>query len=124
MPGNTDGSWGWTGGTPGIFFSRRRLVPSGRLIEQLDQVVELRGGGHFAHIQGFEREFGCEPQQCGDDDSQSVEQQRLRWLFVRVGIQVIGDAKQGFGVLHGPVGITDFTVVLVARHVRAFSAVG
>ena len=92
-------------------------MPSGRLIEQLDQVVELRGGGHFAHMQGFEREFGCEPQQCGDGDNQSVEQQGLRLPFVYVGIQVIDDLQQGLGVLHGPVWVEDFFRVLFVRHV-------
>ena len=46
------------------------------------------------------------------------------WLFVRVGVQVTYDAEQGLRVLDGPVGITDFSVGLLAHHVRAISAVG
>ena len=33
----------------------------------------------LAEVHGFESEFGCEGQQCGDDDNHSVEQQGLRW---------------------------------------------
>ena len=65
---------------------------------------------------------GCEAQKFGDDDNHSVEQQGLRWALVRVGVEVFGDTKQGLGVLHGTVGVTDLGVVLVACHVRASSA--
>ena len=56
-------------------------------------------------------------------DSRSNSSSRS-WLFVRVGVQVTYNAEQGLRVLEGPVGITDFTVGLVAHHVRAISAVG
>ena len=117
MPGNTDGSWGWAGGTPGIFSTRRRLCPFRKLIEQLDQVVGLRGGAHFAHEQTFEREFGCEPQQCGDGDNQSVEQQTLCSLGVQVGIQMIGDLQQRLGVFDGAIWVNEFLGVFLVCHV-------
>ena len=97
--------------------------PRGQPVEQLEKVVALQDGALFAHVQGLESEFGCETQQCGDDDNHSVEQQGLRCPLVQVCIEVFGDAKQGLGVLHGTVGATDFAVVLVARHVRGSSAV-
>ena len=106
---------------------RRKLAQLRRTAEAagwLDVATPLPGDPVFAHVQGFERQFGCEPQQCGNDDDQAVKQQGLRWLFVRVGIHLTGDAKQGLRVLHGPVGISDSTVVLVARYVRTTSAVG
>ena len=112
MPGNTDGSWGWAGGTPGIFSTRRRLCPFRKLVEQLDQVVGLRGGAHFAHEQTFERELGCEPQECGDGENQSVKQQALCSLGVQVGIQVIGDLQQGLGVFDGAIRVNEFLGVL------------
>ena len=123
MQGYTDGRSGCTPGTPRHLLLEASCRPRWLPIEQLKQVVALREGTLFARVQGFESEFGCEAQQCGDDDNRSVEQQGLRWPLIRVGVEVFGDTKQRLGVLHGTVGVTDFAVVLVARHVRASSAV-